>query len=220
MTSFSLRLENGIVITQTQREHAEQLEQLQITVFPTLADEQRFKAPHYLHHISMFPEGQFVALDGSKVVGMTTAIRMDFDMGHGHHTFDEVFQGGWLTSHDPQGAWLYGADVGTHPEYRGKGIARALYHARQETVRKLGLRGQVTVGMLSGYGAVQSQYSLVEYFNELKAGKRTDPTITPQRRVGFEIRELVPNYLFDPVCSNCGVLLTLDAGVNVLSQPC
>lgn len=211
LSHFERKLENGIWIVSTRPEHASPLEALQVTVFPTLADTQRFKAPHYLKHIEMFGDGQFVALDGSRVVGMTTSIRMHFDFNHGHHTFDEVFQGGWLTSHDDDGDWLYGADIGTHPEYRGKGLARALYAARQHTVTKLGLKGQVTVGMLSGYGAVKDACSIEDYFQDLKLGRRFDPTISAQRKIGFEIRDLVRDYLDDPVCSNCGVLLTLDA---------
>ena len=45
------------------------MEALQRVVFPTLADEQRFKAAHYLKHIELFPEGQFVGLDDERVGG-------------------------------------------------------------------------------------------------------------------------------------------------------
>src|SRR5215472_14848340 len=121
-------------------EHAEQLEELQRICFPTLADEERFKAPHYRKHIELFDAGQFVALDGETVIGAATTLRLNFDFNHIDHTFAEIIQGGWLTSHEPQGAWLYGADISVRPEYRGRGVATDLYAARQEVVWRLGLK--------------------------------------------------------------------------------
>lgn len=200
-----------IEVVRTQHEHVAQLAELQKIVFPTLAPEQRFEARHYLRHIELFPEGQFCAIDGDRVVGMTSTIRMTFDFDHPDHTFADVIQGGWLTSHDPDGRWLYGADIGVHPEYRRRGIARMLYKARHETVRRLGLAGQVTVGMPSGYGNVKDTISAQQYYDELVAGTRTDPTISAQRRLGFELRSLVANYIDDPVCDRYGIVLVLSA---------
>ena len=121
----------------------------------------------------------------------------------------------WLTSHDPHGRWLYGADVGTHPAYRRRGIARALYAARHATVRALDLDGQVTVGMPSGYGALATSMSAEQYYAELLAGTRTDPTISAQRAIGFEPHGLIPGYIDDPVCAGYGVLLLLPAARDV-----
>lgn len=213
--AFDRRLSNGIRICSTRPEHAPGLEKLQILCFPTLEDEERFKRAHYLKHIELFPEGQFVALDGAEVVGMTSTIRLDFDFEHTDHTFADVIQGGWLTSHQPEGRWLYGADIGTHPDYRGRGIARGLYSARQDTVKRLGLEGQVTVGMLRGYGALKQEMSAEAYYQELLRGERNDPTISAQMKIGFEPRGLIPGYLNDPVCDNYGVLLVLSADKDV-----
>jgi len=208
-------LSSGIKIASTRKEHAPGLEELQILCFPTLDDDQRFKSAHYGKHIELFAEGQFVALDGDKVVGMTSTIRMHFDFSHVEHKFADVIQGGWLTSHQPEGDWLYGADIGTHPDYRRRGIARGLYAARHLTVRALGLKGQVTVGMLRGYGALKEETSAQNYYDSLLGGERTDPTISAQMSVGFEPRGLLPDYLNDPVCDNYGVLLVLAAEKDV-----
>lgn len=208
-------LASGLVVQTTRPEHAAQLGELQKIVFPFLSEEERFREEHYLKHIELFPEGQFVVLDGSRVVGMTTTIRLDFDPDHPDHTFEEVIQGGWLTSHDPTARWMYGADVGTHPEYRRRGIARALYAARHETVRKLGMLGQYTVGMLNGYGAVANEMTVDQYYLEVREGLRKDPTLAAQTRVGFAIGPLIKNYLKDPTCGNAGVLITLPAEKDV-----
>ncbi len=213
---YQQTLKSGIVITSTQPEHARQLERLQDIVFPTLAPEQRFKAEHYLKHLEIFPDGQFVALHGEQVVGATSTVRLHYTHGHSKHPrFDDIIQGGWLTSHQPNGDWLYGADVSVHPHSRRMGIARGLYKARQDLVHRLGLKGQIAGGMLSGYGAVKDKMTAMQYFEALLMEKIVDPTLSAQRRVGFELKELLPNYLDDPLCDNYGVLIMLDAGRQV-----
>lgn len=207
---YQATLANGIVITQTRSEHAEQLETLQETVFPTLADDEIIRAEHYRHHVQMFPEGQFVALDGDRVVGMCSSIRLDFDFEHSEHTFADLLQGGYMTAHQPDGVWLYGMDMGVHPDYRRQGISRGLYDARLNYVRAEGLKGIVGGGMLSGYGAVKDQMPVETYYQKLVAGEIQDPTISAQRRIGFELRGLLPNYVQDPVCANYGVLIVLE----------
>jgi GNAT superfamily N-acetyltransferase len=215
------RFGGGLVLVQTQPEHAEGLGELQRIVFPTLAPAERFEAQHYRKHIEVFPEGQFCVLDeaSGQVVGMTSTIRMDFDFDHPGHTFADVIQGGWLTSHQPDGAWLYGADIGTHPAYRRRGIARALYAVRHELVHRLGLRGQMTVGMPSGYGAVKHAMTAEAYYAELVAGTRTDPTISTQQKIGFELRGLLADYINDPVCDRYGIVLVLPAEREVRFPP-
>ena len=208
-------LPNGLVIASARPEHAEQLEALQRVVFPTLADEERFKAAHYRKHLELFPEGQFVGLDGARVVAATATIRLHFDFDHVSHTFADVIQGGWLTSHEPDGDWLYGADIGVHPDYRGRGLAQALYAARQELVWRLGLKGQVTAGMMSGFGAVKDQMTAEAYYEGLVAGRINDPTLSMQRKIGFEFRGLLKDYLKDPICDNYSVLIVLDAATDV-----
>jgi 4-aminobutyrate aminotransferase/(S)-3-amino-2-methylpropionate transaminase len=209
------RRPDGLVVLHTQPEHAAQLEELQRVCFPTLADAERFKAAHYRRHLELFPDGQLVVLDGDAVVGATTTLRLHFDFDHVTHTFAEIIQGGWLTSHEPDGDWLYGADVGVHPAYRGRGLGLALYAARQEVVWRLGLKGQVTAGMIPGYGAVKDRMSAADYFHAVVDGRITDPTLSMQLRVGFEPRALLPNYLDDPVCDNYSVLLVLGADKSV-----
>ena len=208
-------LPNGLVITPAQPKHAGELEELQRAVFPTLADAERFKAAHYLKHLELFPEGQWVGLDGERVVAATATIRLHFDFDDRTHTFADIIQGGWLTSHQPDGDWLYGADIGVHPAYRGKGLAQALYAARQELVWALGLKGQVTAGMMSGFGAVKHRMSAEDYYEGLVAGRINDPTLSMQQRIGFEFRALLKNYLSDPICDNYSVLIVLDAAKDV-----
>src|SRR6516165_10948595 len=101
MRWYYRKLPDGLVITHARPEFADQMESLQLTCFPTLAEAERFKSRHYLRHRELFDSGQFVALDGERVIGATTTLRLHFDFAHVNHTFAETIQGGWLTSHEP-----------------------------------------------------------------------------------------------------------------------
>jgi len=213
--NYCITTSSGLVVQNTWPEHAAQLEDLQRVVFPTLATDELILKKHYLKHLEIFPEGQFVITDNDKVIGMTTTMRSTFDLANHQHTFKETIAGGWMTNHEPKGDWLYGLDIGVHPDYRGQGLARLLYRARHTIARQLGLKGQITVGMMSGYGRVSASVSGAQYYAELVEGKRTDPTITPQMKIGFEPLALIHDYLNDPVCGNYGVLIKIDAAKEV-----
>jgi GNAT superfamily N-acetyltransferase len=207
------RLPSGLVIQNTTAQYAEALDALQVLIFPTLSPAERLTAQHYLHHLTLFPQGQFVVLDGDICVGMSTTIRHHLSMED--HTFLEISDNLWMNTHQADGDWLYGMDVGVHPLYRGQGIAREIYRARQETCRLLGLKGQITVGMPNGYLNYASEMSLDTYFEQLLSGQISDPTVSAQQRIGFKILRLIHNYLDDPQCGNGGVLMRLDVDRTV-----
>lgn len=195
--------------------HVPDLAALQQLVFPTLAAADRIRAEQYLRHLEVFPEGQFVLVAADGVVGSTTTMRTTFCFEEPRHRFRDTFGGGWLTRHQPGGDWLYGLDMSIHPAWRGRGGARLLYRARHQLARHLGLHGQLTVGMPSGYGALHDGLSGEEYYQQWLAGLRADPTLTPQQKIGFRPLALIPDYLDDPVCGNFGVLLRLDIDQEV-----
>lgn len=202
---------DSIIITQTTALHAKALELLQYIVFPTLAEDEILHEAHYLKHLTIFPEGQLVALDGDKVIGGTTTMRYNFDITHpAHHTFSETVAGGWLTNHEPNGEWLYGIDVSVHPDYRGRGIAKAFYEIRSKIAADLGCKGQLTVGMLNGYYKYRDTMDIDTYYQKVKNHEIFDPTVSVQEKIGFEIVGLMKDYLNDPTCGNAGAIIVLE----------
>ena len=100
-------LKGGLLITLMRAVHAEQLEQLQRKVFPALADDELLHAEQYRKHLEIFPEGQFVALNGELVVGATTTMRYHFNKRQPEqHTVKQVMGERWLTMHYYDGQWL------------------------------------------------------------------------------------------------------------------
>jgi len=192
--------------------HAASLERLQAVCFPYLGDAERMKAEHFLAHQRVFPEGEFVAVtdrspDGSPlseevVIGLGSGFLTRFDLEHPDHSFLEIIAGGTYANHDPEGDWYYGADMSVHPDYRGKGIGTALYRARQDLCRRLGLRGIVAGGALPGYAAHSRSMSVEEYVSKVAAGELRDPTLSFQLSNGFEALGVIEGYMTDPATND------------------
>jgi GNAT superfamily N-acetyltransferase len=189
-------------VVQSQLHMVEQLETVQRAAFPTLAADEIITAAHYTEHLRRFPEGQLAVLNSAgQVVACSTDFRtnaVDFDAFE-HRYIDAVAQN-WLSRHDPQGAWLYGADIGVLPAYRRRGIAKRLYEARRELIRRLNLRGHVAGGLLKGFGAYKATMTAEEYVAHVIAGELFDPTLSVQLRCGFTVHGIIHDYVHDPAC--------------------
>jgi GNAT superfamily N-acetyltransferase len=197
----------SITITNTQPEHFAALEALQQVCYPTLHPDEWLRAIHFASHYRLFPEGQHVALDGDRPVGMSATFRIDLDWKHPDHTFHEIIAGGYFTNHDPRGAYLYGADMSVHPDYRRRGIASQLYAARKALIRRLNLRGMVAGGMIPGYRHYRERMSVDEYVRLVQADEIADPTLTPQLRNGFVVRGILRDYIHDDTLGHDATLI-------------
>lgn len=89
-----------IIVKPTIPAYAEALEELQRIVFPGLSQEERLRAGQYRRHLELFPEGQFVLLDGERLIGATSTMRTTGEEGLQPHSFIEMGGGGWM---DPTG---------------------------------------------------------------------------------------------------------------------
>ena len=88
-------------------------------------------------HLSIFPEGQFVAeLDG-EIIGSCSSLIINFDEYDDRHSWDDVTDKGYITNHNPEGYNLYGIEVMVHPDYRRMKVGQRLYEARKELVQRL-----------------------------------------------------------------------------------
>jgi GNAT superfamily N-acetyltransferase len=182
---------------------ADELEAIQRASFPTLAEAELITAAHYRVQIARFPEGQLAVVTGAgQPVACSTDFRTSIDLAHVEHRYIDAVDHNWLGRHDPQGDWLYGADIGVRPEYRRRGLARLLYEARRALVRHLNLRGHVAGGLLRGYPPWKDRLSAEEYVARVVAGALTDPTLSVQLRCGFAVHGIIQDYVTDPACDH------------------
>jgi GNAT superfamily N-acetyltransferase len=203
-----------ILITTIRPEFFEALEELQRICYPTLGAHELMGVAHFAGQHRVFPEGQFVAHTvenaSRRVVGQGSGFFINFDFDHPQHTFKEICAGFYFTSHDPHGAYYYGADISVHPEYRRLGIGRLLYRARQDLVRRYNRRGIVAGGLIPGYAAYKQQMAVADYVAQVVEGKLVDPTLTFQLRNGFRVCGLLENYIEDSASGNWSTLIVWD----------
>lgn len=196
-----------ITITTIQPAHFPQLEQLQRTCYPTLGDPELMRVEHFTSQYRIFPEGQIVVLAGEQVVGQGSGFFIDFDFDHPNHRFKEICDGFTFARHNPAGAYYYGADISVHPAYRGRGIGKHIYAARQALVRRYNKQGIVAGGLIPGYAAHKGALSVQAYVDQVVAGVLQDPTLSFQLRNGFRVRGLIENYLEDSASDNWSTLI-------------
>jgi GNAT superfamily N-acetyltransferase len=149
-------------------------------------------------HVDIFPEGQFVAVDEQtgELVGMAASLIVWWDDYEFKSTWHDLTDHGYFTNHDPEkGRTLYGAEVMTHPERRGQGIAKQLYAARRRLVEQRGLLRIRAGSRLRGYHVVADRMSAEAYVIEVISGRLSDPTLTFQLKQGFHVLAVVPGYL-------------------------
>ncbi len=204
----------SIRIVNTALSNLPELAYFQRMMYPMLKECERYTLTKYHQHLTLFPEGQFVAIASmngeEKIVGATSTFRISFNFLYAQHAFRDISAEGWLTRHDPQGEWLYGAGLEVHPDYRHKGIGGQLYAARRDLVRRLNLRGEITGGMLPGCKDYRDEMSVEEFVWQVANGKSYCPTLSTQLKYGFRVLGVLRDHLNDPDADNCCSLIVRD----------
>lgn len=197
------------MVVQSEPWMAEQLEAIQAASFPDLAPGELMRAEHYRAQMQIFPQGQLAVVDReqNRVVACSTDFQTRVDFAHYAHRYIEAVAGNYLSNHDPQGDWMYGADIGVHPDYRGFGLSTLLYSARHGLIQRLGLRGHVAGAMPKGYGTLKDQMPIEQYVMKVVRGELSDPVLSVQLKRGYGVWGIIPDYLDDPTCANYGVFI-------------
>jgi GNAT superfamily N-acetyltransferase len=195
-------------IVPSRPEMAESLAAIQRACFPSISAGELITAEQYRAHMKVFPEGQMTVLNAEdRPVASSTDLRCTMDFDHYQHTYLEAGGNNWLSTHNPDGDWLYGVDIGVHPDYRRGGLSRLLYNARQDLARRLNLRGHILGGMMKGYGPIRNSMTPGQYVERLNSGEIFDPTVSVQMKRGYKIEGILENYVDDPSCAGKAALL-------------
>jgi len=196
-----------LLYTNIEARWADELEALELRCFPHANPDDLYDAEELRDLAEEFPEGNFVALDDGRPIGMGLGILVEFDFEHSQHTLAEVTGDDGVSNHRPDNPWYYGTDISVYPEYRGRGIGRRLYELRKEYVRGANKAGIVAGGVIPGYAEHLESMSAGDYIEKVKAGELYDPTLTFQIENGFEAHGPIADYLDDPSVGNNAVLI-------------
>ncbi|MFE8071088.1 bifunctional GNAT family N-acetyltransferase/carbon-nitrogen hydrolase family protein [Marinobacteraceae bacterium S3BR75-40.1] len=146
--------------------------------------------------INTFPEGQFVAMVGDRVVGYCATFRIAEQLALRSHSWTTITGNGYASRHDPEGDWLYGMEVCVDPEYRGYRIGQRLYNQRKRLCEELGLKGIVFGGRLPTWRKRHKRFETIDdYVEAVRQKKQRDPVLSFQLYNNFEIHGIIPHYL-------------------------
>lgn len=149
-------------------------------------------------HLQHFPEGQLVVQDDAGILrASSTALRVSRRMAFTPHSWMGITGMGTLSTHDPRGEILYGANIAVDPEYQGRGLARELYRARFELGRRLGCSAFVAGARIPGFHTLAGHCTPEEYVARVVSGEVLDPTLSKQLALGFRVVGVLPDYAFD-----------------------
>jgi GNAT superfamily N-acetyltransferase len=190
--------------------HAPAMERLFIDTFDPGSTpktcEQCMVEAHFRHHQTLFPAGQFVALDEETLVGFAVSMLTTYDPVHPHlASWWESSGEGWLTPHNPTGDWLYAVESVVAATHRGHGIGSRLMAARMALVRQHNLHGIIAGSMPRDYYRVDMP--IESYVQAVVAGEIFDTNLSRQIKMGFTPVQIIPNYVIDMESRRYGVLI-------------
>ncbi len=147
--------------------------------------------------IEVFPEGQLVAVRGEEIVGYAMSLIVTLDEESPWHSYAEITGDGTFGTHDPAGDSLYGADIGVHPDYQGRGVAAKLYKGRMNILRRFNLRRMIAGGRIPGYRSYAGRMSAETYVEKVCNGELKDPALSAHLKAGYKVLGIHMGYLRD-----------------------
>lgn len=151
-------------------------------------------------HNSYFPDGQLIVIEKTsrRIIGLAFSLIISWDDYSPQDNWQDFTSGGFFHNHNPRkGKTLYGAEVMVDPEYRGQGIGKMLYRARQDIARRYGLKRIRAGARLRGYSKFKDKFTPEEYAIEVSNRRLFDPTLSFQLGQGFVVLDVARNYLFN-----------------------
>ncbi len=194
LSSFEI----SMIVRQMEMSDIPEIIAMQEACFPGMDP---WETEHLKSHLTVFPEGQFVAeLDG-QIIGSCSSLIVNFAEYDDRHTWDDISDNGYITNHNPEGYNLYGIEVMVHPEFRRMKVGERLYEARKELAREMNLKSIIIGGRIPNYHKHSDEMSPREYVNSVAKHRIYDPVLTFQLMNDFTLMRINPNYLPDDKAS-------------------
>lgn len=146
--------------------------------------------------ITNFPEGHFVATMNDEIVGYSASILLNEKVVLAPHTWKSITGGGYGSTHDEDGDYLYGYEICVDPDIRGHRIGQRFYNARKRLVKFYRLKGIVFAGRAPNFKKKRKQVGTIEeYVEKVKNKEIRDSSLGFQLRNGFEVIGVLKDYL-------------------------
>ena len=160
--------------------------------------------------ITNFPEGCFVIedMDTHEILAYSASIRLKEKRITRPHTWNTITGGGFGTTHQDDGEFLYGYEVCVDPEVRGTRLGQRIYNARKDLAKYLRLKGIAFCGRIPGFARKKNIKDPMVYVQKVLNREFRDTTLSFQLRNGFEVKRVMEGYLpEDKASRGHGVLL-------------
>lgn len=151
----------------------------------------------YTMQMNAFPQGQFLAEIDGKVVGYATTIIVQLDDTANWYTYSEITGKSTFSTHTPSGDTLYGADIAVHPDYRGQGVAGAIYIPRKKLLKRYNLRRMIAYGRIPGYKQYAGRMTADEYVEAVAKGELKDPALVAHLKAGYSVKRIMIDFFGD-----------------------
>lgn len=182
-----------LIIRQARTQDISEISRLSKEVY---SDHIGYTNEQVLGHLNHFPIGQFIAEYEGKVIGYCSSIILPKEKALGKHCWREITGNGYGSTHNPKGTYLYGVDIFVDPKFRKMRVGSRFYKARQKLCKKLNLEGIVFAGRMPLFRKKQSMVKTPEeYLQAILDKKIHDPVVNFQMRQGFEILQIIKDYL-------------------------
>ena len=184
-----------LLVRQARSEDVAEIINLNNKVYPNLPP---YPPEMILGQITNYAEGCMVVELNGKLVAYSASIRLSEKKVKRKHTWNSITGGGFGTTHEKDGEFLYGYEIFVDPEQRGQRIGQRIYNARKELVKHYRLKGIVFAGRIPNYRRRHKRVSSVEeYIEKVQDKTLADPALGFQLRNGFEVLGVLKNYLPD-----------------------
>lgn len=191
--NYEQPVQHRLTLRNTRLSDYDDIREIMDRVYPTMHG--AWSKEQFASQLARFPEGQICIEDNGRVVAASISLIVDYSRYGDRHTYAQITGEGYLTTHDPRGDTLYGADLFVHPDYRNLRLGRRLYDARKELCEKLNLRAMVVGGRIPGYWKHAQDRTPQQYVELVKNRELTDPILTFQLANDFHVRKVLIGYL-------------------------
>ena len=172
------------------------------------SEEYIYTERQYEMQLSAFPQGQFVAVLGEKIIGYATSMIVNID-DEFWYDVDELTGAGTFSTHNQDGDTLYGADIAVHPDYQRRGVAMLLYKRRRSLLKKYNLRRMIAYGRIAGYKNYAGKMTAEQYVEKVMNGELRDPALNTHLKAGFQVEKVQLDITVDRSSLNYSTYLVM-----------